>query len=120
MIVGCRGEEREYTRSSSDSSYQPLPVGPKPLPSKPPRVDALQPHIVLFVVDDFGWNNLGAHNPLEGHTQTPNFDAAVSEGILLERHYTFYWCAPTRSAFMSGRLPYHVYQATDHVSAGLF
>eukprot|EP00729_Bicosta_minor_P005394 gene5394-27214_t len=83
-----------------------LPLGPAPLPSAPPARGAPRPHIVLYVVDDFGWNNLGVHNPLaaQGGTHTPHFDAAVADGILLERHYTFRWCAPTRSAFMTGRL----------------
>ena len=41
---------------------------------------------------------------------TPNADALVAEGIELDRHYVFYFCAPTRSSLMSGRLPYHVNQ----------
>ena len=28
-------------------------------------------------------------------------------GIILERHYVYHMCGPTRSATMSGRLPYH-------------
>jgi arylsulfatase A-like enzyme len=47
-----------------------------------------------------GFAGIGAHSAAEGLTHTPNFDAAVSEGVLLERHYTFFWCAPTRAAFM--------------------
>ena len=98
---------------------QSLPLGPDPLPPTPPAAGAPRPHIVLFVVDDYGWNNLGAHNPLEGATHTPNFDAAVDEGVLLERHYVFFWCAPTRAAFMTGRMPYHVMESGNYVSGGM-
>ena len=41
---------------------------------------------------------------------TPHSDALVAEGIMMERSYVFMYCAPTRSAIMSGRLPYHVNQ----------
>lgn len=68
---------------------------------------------------------------------TPNADQLVAEGIELDRHCAwpaieasvqdrrplthprvpvtaradvFYFCAPTRSSLMSGRLPYHVNQ----------
>ena len=32
----------------------------------------------------------------------------AAEGIQLERYYTFKFCSPTRSSFLSGRLPIHV------------
>ena len=42
--------------------------------------------------------------------KTPNANALVKEGIQLDKSYVFMYCAPTRSAIMSGRLPYHVNQ----------
>ena len=53
-----------------------------------------------------------------GNVITPNMDALATTGVVLDRHYTYRWCAPTRSALMTGRLPYHVLQNTDHVSRG--
>ena len=96
-----------------------LPLPPDPLPATQPAAGAARPHIVLFVVDDYGFAGIGAHAAAEGLTHTPNFDAAVSEGVLLERHYTFFWCAPTRAAFMTGRLPYHVMESGNFVSGGM-
>ena len=103
----------------SVAAKQTLPRGPEPLPPLSPVAGAPRPHIVLYVVDDYGWNNIGAHNPLEGDTRTPHFDAAIEQGLLLDRHYVFRWCAPTRSAFMTGRLPYHVFQEANYVSGGM-
>ena len=41
--------------------------------------------------------------------QTPNIDAIFGDdGVTLTRHYTYKFCAPTRSALQSGRLPVHV------------
>jgi arylsulfatase A-like enzyme len=56
-------------------------------------------------VADLGYHNVGFHNPEQ---ISPHINGLVEEGILLEAHYTFQFCSPTRSAFLSGRLPIHV------------
>jgi arylsulfatase B len=35
-------------------------------------------------------------------------DSLVATGIELDRHYTFKYCSPSRSAIQSGRNPIHV------------
>merc|ERR1719502_525744 len=76
---------------------------------------ASRPNIIIFVVDDMGYANIGFNNPGE-HVKTPHMDAAAANGTILSRHYTYCWCAPTRSALMTGRLPYHVFEKTNHVA----
>ena len=103
---------------------------------------ASRPHIVFFMVDDWGWADVGYHRKDQGpadqrEIQTPHIDALVSEGVELDRHcksdttfaYTFpvdhggivrpsdayQWCTPTRSSFLSGRLPVHINYITGHV-----
>lgn len=39
---------------------------------------------------------------------TPNFESLVARGLLLNRHYVYTFCSPTRSSLISGRLPVHV------------
>merc|ERR1719230_1655199 len=78
---------------------------------------AALPNIIIFVADDMGFANIGFNNP-GSHVKTPNLDRAAQEGTILERHYTYCWCAPTRSALMTGRLPYHVLETTNHVDRG--
>lgn len=68
-----------------------------------------KPNIVFNLADDFGWFNSGWSGNSEA--RTPAIDALVRGGVILSRHYTFKYCSPTRSAFLSGRLPYHVNQA---------
>ena len=46
----------------------------------------------------------GWHNP---KARTPNLDVLVKEGVELDRFYTYKYCSPTRSSFLSGRLPFH-------------
>jgi arylsulfatase A-like enzyme len=76
---------------------------------EPPKV------IVFQLGDDYGFNNVeyphGPNNAGNPESRTPTMaKLAVEEGIRLERHYVYKYCSPTRSAFLSGRLPVHVNQ----------
>ena len=55
---------------------------------------------------DFGWHDIGFHANAEVHS--PTIDALARGGLLLGRHYAYKVCCPTRSSFISGRLPIHV------------
>jgi len=57
--------------------------------------------------DDFGHNNIGWRN---AEIKSPAMDELAAGGVKLDRHYTYKYCSPTRSSFLSGRLPYHVNQ----------
>ena len=70
----------------------------------PPRGEAKKPHLIYVIGDDVGWFKMGWHNP---DARTPNLDALVKEGVELDRFYTYKYCSPTRSSFLSGRLPIH-------------
>eukprot|EP00045_Choanoeca_perplexa_P013861 m.159069 g.159069 ORF g.159069 m.159069 type:complete len:493 (+) comp16480_c0_seq3:1-1479(+) len=72
---------------------------------------APKPNIILYVVDDMGYSNIGYHND---HVLTPNFDQAAADGVKLERQYTFWYCSPTRSSLMTGRYPLHVSEDNDN------
>jgi arylsulfatase A-like enzyme len=65
------------------------------------------PHLIFCLVDDLGYYNVGFHNPDQ---ISPEIDALAAEGVVLEAFYTFKYCSPTRSSFLSGRLPIHVNQ----------
>ena len=72
---------------------------------------ALPPNILFFMADDTGWNNVEWHDTGEGAgMRTPHSHALLKEGIELDKHYVFPVCSPSRSSFMSGRLPFHVQQ----------
>ena len=60
-----------------------------------------RPNIVFILSDDMGWAEPGFNggNP----KLTPNIDLLASEGLRLTQFYTYSVCAPTRSAFLTGR-----------------
>ena len=69
------------------------------------------PHLIFLLVDDLGHANVGFHRtettpPAE--VQTPNIDSLARSGTILERHYVYRLCTPSRSSFLSGRFPVHV------------
>tara|TARA_B110001452_G_scaffold142624_1_gene118646 strand:+ start:571 stop:1038 length:468 start_codon:yes stop_codon:yes gene_type:complete len=72
-----------------------------------PESATTKPHLIFFMADDLGWNNVGWHN---SDMLTPHADALVKQGVELDRHYAFQYCSPSRSSLMTGRLPYHVQQ----------
>jgi hypothetical protein len=85
-------------------------------PQQPVTSPAAQPHIVFIMADDFGWANFGVHakgQPNQDEVQTPRLDALVESGILLERHYVFQFCSPSRCALTTGRNPIHVNLLND-------
>ena len=65
---------------------------------------AALPNIILMLADDLGNYEVGFHNP---RAITPHIDVLAHTGVRLERHYVYHMCGPTRSATMTGRLPFH-------------
>jgi arylsulfatase A-like enzyme len=61
--------------------------------------------ILTVIIDDMGWHDSQPHNP---RAPTPTLGALAAEGILLERHYAYVFCSPTRRSFLTGRFPVHI------------
>ena len=66
---------------------------------------AASPNIVIFLVDDLGYGDLGCY----GHPviRTPHIDALASEGVrLTDCHSAGTVCSPSRASLLTGRTPY--------------
>ena len=63
---------------------------------------AQPPHLLLFIGDDMGRNDVGYS---DGTVLTPNMDELAGSGVKFSACYTWMWCAPSRGAMLSGRLP---------------
>ena len=58
-----------------------------------------KPNILLVVVDDMGYSDIGA---LGSEIATPTIDALANAGIKMTNFYVGPTCSPTRSMLMSG------------------
>ncbi len=75
-----------------------------------------QPNIVLFFVDDLGWNDLGyRHSKFE----TPEIDKLAGEGLDFQRTYIATpTCSPSRATLLTGKHPARL-QMARHIPNGV-
>ncbi len=64
---------------------------------------AERPNIVLVLVDDMGYSDLGYHG---GEIETPNLDALARGGVRFSQFYNAGRCCPTRATLMTGLHPH--------------
>jgi arylsulfatase A len=66
--------------------------------------DVPKPNIVLFLIDDLGWRDLGCQGST--YYQTPNIDRLAREGVRFTDGYAACAvCSPTRAAVLTGKYP---------------
>ena len=70
-----------------------------------------KPNIVFVLVDDWGHADVSFRNP---NISTPNFQDLADNGLILNRHYVFKYCSPSRASFLTGRWPHHTHQYNIH------
>ncbi|HUT95927.1 MAG TPA: arylsulfatase [Thermoguttaceae bacterium] len=69
-----------------------------PAPDLPPR-----PNVVLILVDDMGWSDLGCYG---GEIRTPNVDSLAAGGLRFSAFYNTGRCCPTRASLLTGLYPH--------------
>lgn len=71
-----------------------------------PSLAKNKPNVVVMMVDNLGWGELGVYGggELRG-APTPRLDKLAEEGMRLLNFNVEPQCTPTRSAFMTGRRP---------------
>ena len=71
-----------------------------------PSFASEKPNVVVMMVDNLGWGELGVYGggELRG-APTPRLDKLAEEGMRLQNFNVEPQCTPTRSAFMTGRRP---------------
>lgn len=71
------------------------------------------PNIVFFLVDDWGWTDLGSYG--SKFYETPNIDRLAAEGMKFMQAYSACTvCSPTRAATMTGKYPARLH-VTDYI-----
>jgi arylsulfatase A-like enzyme len=73
-------------------------------------------NIILFLIDDLGWRDLGCQG--SSYYQTPNIDRLAAEGSRFTDAYSACAvCSPTRAAILTGKYPARLL-LTDWLPAG--
>jgi len=62
------------------------------------------PHIVFFLLDDMGWNDIG-YQSTDMPLATPFMDELAATGLKMTKYYTQYECTPARASLMTGKAP---------------
>lgn len=72
-----------------------------------------QPNIIVYMVDDLGWNHISAKQVTMGthgeQYRTPNLEKLANEGLSFTHAYAQPNCAPTRAAMLSGQYPARIH-----------
>ncbi len=69
------------------------------------------PNVVLFLVDDLGWNDLQCYG--SRFHETPHIDAMAASGVRFTQAYAAcHVCSPTRASVLTGKYPARL-QLTD-------
>ncbi|MBK1828271.1 sulfatase [Haloferula rosea] len=71
------------------------------------------PNIIIYMVDDLGWNHVQAGKGTMGTTpkryQTPEIARLAADGLSFTHAYSQPNCAPTRAAMLSGQYPARIH-----------
>ena len=93
-------------------NFEPALLHPQQARAAQAKLDAIykrtgkRPNILIFVVDDLGYGDVGAYGGGESlGAPTPHIDRLAREGLKLTSTYAQPSCTPTRAALNTGRLP---------------
>ncbi|MEM6842323.1 MAG: sulfatase [Bacteroidota bacterium] len=76
-------------------------LSPNEMPEEPQK---LSYNVVIFLIDDLGWTDLGCYG--SDLYETPNIDRLAEEGVKFTNAYSACTvCSPTRAAIMTGKYP---------------
>jgi arylsulfatase A-like enzyme len=101
------------TKSSKDTK------GSNPPTNHPTTTGPPLPNILIFLVDDMGYNQVGYNAELTGNTEieTPHIDEHAKSGIIINRGYMTPWCGPSRAALQTGRTNSYNQNVSNQVSS---
>jgi arylsulfatase A-like enzyme len=78
---------------------------------------ASRPNIVLVLVDDLGFSDIGPFGATE--LETPNLDRLAAQGLRLKEFYNNSICAPTRASLLTGQYQHKAGVGYFNVNLGL-
>ena len=79
------------------------------------KVNAEKPNILVIMVDDLGFSDLGCYG---SEIHTPNIDTLAGNGIRFTQFYNMARCSPSRASVMTGQYPHKVNLSQNGRSLG--
>jgi arylsulfatase A len=77
-----------------------------------------RPNVILMLIDDLGWTDLGCFG--SDYYQTPNIDRLAAQGMKFTQAYSACTvCSPSRAALMTGKYPARLH-LTDWIAGTNF
>ncbi|MBK8978942.1 MAG: sulfatase [Planctomycetes bacterium] len=90
-----------------------------PAPAQEQQAATPRPNLVVFLVDDLGWQDLSVpmhreRTPFNDHFRTPSVERLAATGVRLTASYACAVCSPSRTSLLTGRnaARHHVTQWT--------
>ena len=80
-----------------------FPMGGKTAPSTFQPLGKSRPNIVIILVDDMGFSDLGCYG---SEISTPHLDALAANGLRFTQFYNGARCCPTRASLLTGLYPH--------------
>jgi arylsulfatase A-like enzyme len=68
-------------------------------PVAPTLVGQNRPNVIVILVDDMGWSDIGSYG---GEIPTPQLDALAAGGVRFTQFYSTPRCSPTRASLLTG------------------
>jgi arylsulfatase A-like enzyme len=81
--------------------------------SKEAKLNAQKPNVIVILVDDMGFSDLGCFG---SEINTPNLDNLASNGLRFRQFYNAGRCCPTRASLISGLHPHQA--GMGHMAGG--
>lgn len=64
--------------------------------------------VLVTIIDDLGFGDVGYNNPNEMNNATPTLNRLCAQGVNLQKFYVSPTCTASRAALMTGRYPVHL------------
>ena len=71
--------------------------------SAPTMIVQTRPNVVVILVDDMGWSDIG---PYGSEIPTPHLDGLAAGGVRFTQFYSTPRCSPTRASLLTGLYPH--------------
>jgi len=98
-----RGSRRDFLKAVGLSAASTVVSGFLNGAVAAKNADEAKPNILLILVDDMGYSDLGCYG---SEIKTPNLDGLAANGLRMTQFYNTARCCPSRASLLTGLYPH--------------